>query len=134
LHRHISLDPHHQISVDERSTEVRQEGGSARDLSGKTMAPIDVKFPRGTQFTFRSLTFVMRKDGDQKMLRLEAAQERFVLVHGPDSCSPANSSILDGAHSRSNPYAGLFLHTVDWSIEFVTEPPREGVRRQVQLE
>jgi hypothetical protein len=34
------------------------------------MAPwsFDVKFPRGTQFTFESLTFVAGEDGDLKML------------------------------------------------------------------
>jgi hypothetical protein len=52
------------------STEARQEGGRAQDLSGKTMAPwtFDVKFPHGTEFTFWSLTFAAGEDGDLKML------------------------------------------------------------------
>jgi hypothetical protein len=48
-----------QISDDTMSTEARQEGESAQDPFGKTMTPwiFDIKFPLGTQFTFRSLTF-----------------------------------------------------------------------------
>jgi hypothetical protein len=53
------------------------------------------------------------EDGDMKMLPLEAALEHLVLVHGPDPCSPANSSTSDGACSRSDPCVGLFLHTVE---------------------
>jgi hypothetical protein len=106
----VSPDPHYQISAGETSTEARQVGGSARDLSGKTMAPLDVKFPRGTQFTFGSLTFVAGEDGDMKMLPLEAALQRLVLVHGPDPCSPANSPTSDGACSGSDPCAGVTPH------------------------
>jgi hypothetical protein len=54
------------------------------------MAPFDDKFPRDTQFTFGSMTFTAGEGGDMKMLPLEAALERLVLVHGPDPCSPAN--------------------------------------------
>jgi hypothetical protein len=39
------------------------------------MAPLDIKFPRGTQFTFGSFTFTVWEDGDLKMLHLEAALE-----------------------------------------------------------
>jgi hypothetical protein len=77
------------------------------------MAPLDVKFPRGTQFTFGSLTFVTGEDGDLKMLPLEAALEHLVLVHGPDPCSPVNSSTLDGACSGWDLCAGLFPRTVE---------------------
>jgi hypothetical protein len=77
------------------------------------MAPFNVNFPRGTQFTFGSLTFTTREDGDLNMLPLEAALERLVLVHGPDPCSPTNSYALDGACSGLDPYAGLFLCTVE---------------------
>jgi hypothetical protein len=72
-----------------------------------------VKFPHGTQFTFGSLTFVAGEDGDLKMLPLEAALERLVLVHGYDPCSPANSSTLGGAYSRSDPCVGLLIRTVE---------------------
>jgi hypothetical protein len=94
-------------------TEACQEGGSARDLSGKTMAPFDVKFPRGTQFTFGSSTFIVGEDGDLKILPLEEAVERLALVHGFDPCSPANSSTSDSACLGSDLGAGLFLHTVE---------------------
>jgi hypothetical protein len=41
------------------------------------MAPwtFDVKFPRGTEFTFRSLTFATGEDGDLRMLPLGKAIE-----------------------------------------------------------
>jgi hypothetical protein len=77
------------------------------------MAPLDVKIPRGTQFTFGSLTFVAGEDGDMKMLPLEAALQRLVLVHGPDPCSPTNSPTSDGACSGSDPCAGLFLRIIE---------------------
>jgi hypothetical protein len=50
LHRCVFPDPHHKISDDKTSTEARQVGGSAQDLTGKIMAPwtFDVKFPCGT--------------------------------------------------------------------------------------
>jgi hypothetical protein len=59
-----------KVSDDTTSTEARQVGGSAQDLSGKTMSPwtFDVKFPLGTRFTFGSLTFAIGEDGDLKML------------------------------------------------------------------
>jgi hypothetical protein len=76
------------------------------------MEPFNLKFPGGTQFTFGSLTISTGEDGNMKMLPLEATLECLVLVHGPDPCSPANSSALDGACSRSDPCVGLFLRTV----------------------
>jgi hypothetical protein len=59
-----------QVSDDTTSTEARQVGGSAQDPSGKTMAPwtFNVKFPRGTQFTFGSLTFAAGENEDLEML------------------------------------------------------------------
>jgi hypothetical protein len=77
------------------------------------MTPFDVKFPRDTQFTFGSLTFVAWEEGDLKMLPLEAALERLVLAHGPDPYSPANSSTLGGACSELDPYARLFIRTIE---------------------
>jgi hypothetical protein len=113
------------------STEVHQEGGSSRDLSGKTTAPSDIKFPGGTQFTFGSLTFIMAKDEDLKMLPLETALECLVLVHGPNPCSPANSSTSDDVGSGSDPCARLFLCTVEiiQGISIVTSilQPSAGV-------
>jgi hypothetical protein len=76
------------------------------------MAPLNVKFPCGTQFTFGSLTFVTG-EGDLKMLPLEAALERLMLVHGTDPCSPANSSTSGGVCSRSDPCAWLFIRIVE---------------------
>jgi hypothetical protein len=76
------------------------------------MAPLDVKFSHGTQFTFGSLTFVTG-EGDLKMLPLEAALERLMLVHGPDPCSPANSSTSGGVCSGSNPCEWLFIRIVE---------------------
>jgi hypothetical protein len=59
-----------QIYDDETSTEARQEGGSAQDLSGEIMAPctFDVKFPCDNQFTFGSLIFTAGEDENLKML------------------------------------------------------------------
>jgi hypothetical protein len=112
-HCGISPDPHHQIFADETSIEACQEGGSARGLSGKNMAPLDVKFPLDTQFTFGSLMFIMGEDGDLKMLPLEAALEHLVLERGSDPCSLANSSTSDNTYSRMDPCAELFLRTVE---------------------
>jgi hypothetical protein len=111
LHRVISPDPHHEISTDKTSTEAHQEGASARDLLGKTMAAPNIKFPRDTQFTFGSLTFTTGEDGDLNMLPLEAALEHLALVHGPDPCSPANSSTSGGAYLESDPCARLLICT-----------------------
>jgi hypothetical protein len=59
-----------QIFDDETSTEARQEGESAQDPSEKIMTPwtFNVKFPYGTPFTFRSLMFAARKDGNLELL------------------------------------------------------------------
>jgi hypothetical protein len=77
------------------------------------MTQLDIKFPHDTQFTFGSLTFVAGEDGDLKMLPLEVALEYLVLVHGPDPCSPPNLSTSDSACSGSDPYAGLFIRTIE---------------------
>jgi hypothetical protein len=47
------------------------------------------------------------------MLPLKAALERLMLVHGPDPCSPMNSSTSNDTCSGLDPCAGLFLHTVE---------------------
>jgi hypothetical protein len=66
LRSRVFPDPHHKVSDDMMSTEMHQEGASAQNLSGKTMAQrtLDVKFPCGTQLTFGSLTFATGEDGD----------------------------------------------------------------------
>jgi hypothetical protein len=114
LHRRVSPDPHHQISTDSTSTEACREGGSARDLPEKIMAPwmTNIKFPRGTQFTFGTLTSTEGEDGDLKMLLLEAALERVTLVHGHHPYSSASSSTSGGACLGSDPWAGLFIRTI----------------------
>jgi hypothetical protein len=59
-----------QISDDKTSIEARQVGGSAQDLSTKTMASrtFAVKFPYGTQLTFGSLIFATERNRELKML------------------------------------------------------------------
>jgi hypothetical protein len=69
------------------------------------MAPwsFDMKFPRGTQFTFGSLTFVAGEDGDLKMLLPRTA---------PKHPAPTPSSTSGGTCSGSDPFAGLYIRTV----------------------
>jgi hypothetical protein len=52
-----------KISDDTTSTKARQVGDCAQDPSGKAMATwtFDIKFPRGTEFTFESLMFTAGK-------------------------------------------------------------------------
>jgi hypothetical protein len=45
-----------------------KKGEALEVCQGKNMAPLDVKFPLDTQFTFGSLTFIMGEDGDQRYL------------------------------------------------------------------
>jgi hypothetical protein len=73
-----------EISDDETSIEVCQEGGSAQDLFGKIMAPctLDIKFPYGTRFIFRSMTFAAGEDRNLKMLSSGSAPERIAPVYG----------------------------------------------------
>jgi hypothetical protein len=63
----------------------------------------DVKFSRGTQFTFGSLTFAAGEDGDLKMLPPGPTPEHLAL---------ASPSVSGGSCSGSNPYAGLYIHTI----------------------
>jgi hypothetical protein len=65
------------------------------------MAPwtFDVKFPRGTEFTFRSLTFAAGEDGDLRMLPPGEATEHTA----PSSTSgetQADSDLFDGPYIR----------------------------------
>jgi hypothetical protein len=79
------------------------------------MAPkmFDVKFPCGTQLTFRSLTFTARKDGDLKMLPPRSAPEHLAL---------ASSSASGGSCSGLDLCAGSYIHTakIIWGIPVVT--------------
>jgi hypothetical protein len=63
----------------------------------------DVKFPCGTQHTFRSLTFAVREDRDLMMLPPGLAQEHLAL---------ASLSTLGGSCSRSDPCVGSYIRTV----------------------
>jgi hypothetical protein len=65
------------------------------------MAPwtFDVKFPRGTQLTFGSLTFAAREDGDLKMLPPGPAPEHLALT----------SSASSSSCSSSDPCAGIYI-------------------------
>jgi hypothetical protein len=62
-----------------------------------------MKFPLGTQFTFRSLTFATGEDGDLKMLPPGPASEH---------PTPAPSSTSGDACSGSDPFEGLYIRTV----------------------
>jgi hypothetical protein len=63
----------------------------------------DMKFPLGTRFTFGSLTFAAKEDGDHKMLPPGPA---------PEHPTPAPSSASSGVCSGSDPFAGLYIRTV----------------------
>jgi hypothetical protein len=101
----------------------REEGESAHDPFGKTMAPwtFDIKFPLGTQFTFGSLTFVVGEDGDLKMLPPGPA---------PEHLTPAPSFTSGDACSGLDPFAGLYIHTVKlvWGISIMTSTLRPFIR------
>jgi hypothetical protein len=81
----------------------------------------DVKFPLGTQFTFGSLTFVVREDGDLKMLPLGTA---------PEHPAPAPLSTSGGICSGSDPFTGLYIRMAKlvWGIPIVTFTPRPFIR------
>jgi hypothetical protein len=72
----------------------------------------DVKFPCGTQFTFRSLTFAIGKDGNLRMLPPGPAPECLAPTYGQAPCFLVISSTTGGACSGLNPYAGQHIHTV----------------------
>jgi hypothetical protein len=115
LRNHIFPDPHRKISDDTTSIEARQEEGSAQDPSGKTMAPrtFDIKFPCGSEFTFGSLTFAAREDGDLKMLPPGPALEHLAL---------ASSAATGRSCLGSDPCARSYIQTakIIWGIPVVT--------------
>jgi hypothetical protein len=66
------------------------------------MAPwtFDIKFPRGTEFTFRSLTFAAGEDGDLRMLPPGEAVEH--IAHSSASSeTQAESDLFDGPYIRT---------------------------------
>jgi hypothetical protein len=66
------------------------------------MAPwtFDIKFPRGTEFTFGSLTFVAGEDGDLRMLPLGEAAEH-IAPSSTSSETQAESDLFDGPYIRT---------------------------------
>jgi hypothetical protein len=66
------------------------------------MAPwtFDIKFPRGTEFTFGSLTFAAREDGDLRMLPPGEAAEH-IAPSSVSSETQAESDLFDGPYVRT---------------------------------
>jgi hypothetical protein len=83
------------------------------------MAPwtFDMKFPLDIQFTFESLTFAVREDGDLKMLPPGPT---------PEHPTPAPSSTSGSTCSDLDPFAGLYIRTTKliWGIPIVTSTLR----------
>jgi hypothetical protein len=66
------------------------------------MAPwtFDVRFPLGTKFTFGSLTFAAREDGDLRMLPPGEATEH-TTPSSASSGTQADSDLFDGLYIRT---------------------------------
>jgi hypothetical protein len=66
------------------------------------MAPwtFDVKFPRGTEFTFGSLTFAVGENGDLRMLPLGEATEH-TAPSSASSGTQADSDFFDEPYIRT---------------------------------
>jgi hypothetical protein len=66
------------------------------------MAPwtFDIKFPRGTEFTFGSLTFAAGEDGDIRMLHPGEAAEH-IAPSSASSETQAESDLFDGPYIRT---------------------------------
>jgi hypothetical protein len=66
------------------------------------MAPwtFDIKFPRGTEFTFGSLTFTAGEDGDLRMLPPGEAAEH-IAPSSASSETQADSDLFDGSYIRT---------------------------------
>jgi hypothetical protein len=130
------------------STEVCLEGGSFQDLSGKTMAPwtFDVKFSRGTQFTFGSLTFAVGEDGDLKMVPQGSQQSTWlwlphlhqtvptqvwILVQRSTSKPPRLFRVSRSWRPSSGPLSGIefiFIGINPW-LRFISRLPRDWDQR-----
>jgi hypothetical protein len=91
-----------KISDDTTSIEARQVGDCAQDPSGKAMASwtFDIKFSRGTEFTFGSLTFAAREDGDLRMLPPGEAAEH-IAPSSASSETQAESDLFDIPYIRT---------------------------------
>jgi hypothetical protein len=65
------------------------------------MAPwtFDIKFPRGNEFTFGSLTFAAGEDGDLRMLPPGEAAEH-IAPSSASSETQAESDLFDGSYIR----------------------------------
>jgi hypothetical protein len=57
----------------------------------------DIKFPRGTEFTFGSLMFTTGKDGDLRMLPSGEAAEHIAPLSA-SSETQAESDLFDGSY------------------------------------
>jgi hypothetical protein len=66
------------------------------------MAPwtFDIKFPRGTEFTFGSLTFAAGEDGDLRMLPPGEAVEH-IIPSSASSETQVESDLVDGSYIRT---------------------------------
>jgi hypothetical protein len=66
------------------------------------MAPwtFDIKFPRGTEFTFGSLTFAAEEDRDLRMLPPGEAEEH-IAPSSASSETQAESDLFDGPYIRT---------------------------------
>jgi hypothetical protein len=74
-------------------------GFALKIRSGKQWT-FDVKFPRGTEFTFESLTFAAGEDGDLRMLPPGEATEHTA----PSSAlseTQADLDLFDGSYIRT---------------------------------
>jgi hypothetical protein len=71
----------------------------------------DVRFHHGTQLTFGSLTFVIREDGNLRMLPPGPAPECLASVYGHDPYHPTTSSTSGGACAGLDYCAGLYICT-----------------------
>jgi hypothetical protein len=67
-----------------------------------TLWTFNIKFSHGTQLTFGSLTFVVREDGDIKMLPLGLAPEHLALT---------SSSTSSGSCSSLDPSIAIYIRT-----------------------
>jgi hypothetical protein len=60
----------------------------------------DIKFPRGTEFTFGSLTFAAGEDGDLRMLPPGEAAEH-IAPSSASSETRAELDLFDGSYIRT---------------------------------
>jgi hypothetical protein len=74
-----------------------------------TPCTFSIKFPYGTQFTFRSLMFTTGEDGNLELLTQGPAPKRLTSMYGQAPYFPASSSTSGGsAYLGLNPYVGSY--------------------------